>query len=56
MREMQRREQGLFVSGIQRCHEAIEHSERRAYCSLVRLGLSLVDTDHPPPFRGYATV
>jgi hypothetical protein len=44
MREMQRREQGLFVAGIQRRHEAVEYSERRAYGSLVRLGLSSVDS------------
>ena len=37
MREMQRREQGGFVTGIQRCHEAVEYSERRAHRSLIRL-------------------
>jgi len=42
MRKMQRREQGWFVAGIQRRHEAVEYSERRAYRSLISLGLSLV--------------
>jgi hypothetical protein len=52
MREMQGREQGRFVAGIQRRHEAVEYSERRAYRNLVRLGLSLVDSDGPSPPAG----
>jgi len=28
MREMQRREQGCLVAGIQRCHKSIENRER----------------------------
>ena len=43
MREVQCREQGWLVAAIQRGHEAVEYSERRAYGSLVGLGLSLVD-------------
>jgi hypothetical protein len=43
MREMQCREQGRLVAGIECGHEAVEHSECCAYCSLVGLGLSLVD-------------
>src|ERR1700737_481304 len=49
MRKMQCREQGGFVAGIQRRHEAVEYSERRAYRSLIRLDLSLVDTDGASP-------
>src|SRR6267378_2833923 len=49
MREMQCREQGRFVAGIQRRHEAVEHGECRGYRGLVRLGLSLVDTDGLSP-------
>ena len=49
MREMQRREQGRFVAGIQRRHEAVEYRERRVYRSLVGPGLSLVDGDNRSP-------
>jgi hypothetical protein len=42
---MQCREQGGFVADIQRPHEAVEYSERRACRSLMRLSLSLVDPD-----------
>jgi hypothetical protein len=46
---MQCREQGRFVAGIQRRRKAVEYGERRAYRSLVKLGMSLVDTDDPSP-------
>jgi hypothetical protein len=49
MREMQRREQGWLIAGIQRRHKAIENRERLGYRRLVRLGLSLVDCDCPSP-------
>jgi hypothetical protein len=55
MREMQCREQGRFVTGIQRRHEAVDYGERRAYRSLIRLGLNLVDTDGPSPSGGHFT-
>jgi len=43
MREMQRREEGRLVTGIQRHHETVEHGERRLHRRLIRSGLSLVD-------------
>jgi hypothetical protein len=49
MREMQRREQGRFVAGIQRRHEAVEYDERRTYRGLIGPGLSLVDGDNRSP-------
>jgi len=53
MREMQPREQGWLIAGIQRCHKAIENRERLGYRRRVRLGLSLVDRDRPSPLGGY---
>src|SRR5262245_26136589 len=44
MREMQRREQGRLVAGVQRLRKSFEHSERLGDRGLVRLGLSLVDS------------
>jgi len=46
---VQQAKQGRFVAGIQRRHEAVEHGECRGYRGLVRLGLSLVDTDGLSP-------
>jgi hypothetical protein len=45
MREMQCLQQSRFVAGIQYRHEAVEYRECCAYRSLIRLGLSLVDSD-----------
>src|ERR1700724_3647917 len=45
MREMQCLQQSRFVAGIQCRHEAVEYRECCAYRSLIRLGLSLVDSD-----------
>ena len=53
MREMQRREQDWLITGIQRCHKAIENRERLGYRRLVRLGLSLVDRDRPSSLGEY---
>src|SRR5437016_6024321 len=53
MREMQCREQGRFVAGIQRCHKVVEDSERRAYRRLIGLGLSSVDSDRPSGAAGH---
>ena len=36
MREMQRREEGRLVTGIQRHHETVEHGERCLHRSLIR--------------------
>jgi hypothetical protein len=55
MRKMECREQGRFVAGIQCRHEAVEYSERCAYRRLIRLGLSLVDTDGPSAPDGHFT-
>ena len=43
MREMQRRQQGRFVAGIQCRHKAVEHDQRRVDRCIIGLGLSLVD-------------
>ena len=53
MREMQRREQGRLVAGVQRLYKAVEHCECLVDRRLVRLGLSLVDSDRPSPLGGY---
>ncbi|MBV8334870.1 MAG: hypothetical protein JO358_05370 [Alphaproteobacteria bacterium] len=43
MGEMQGRKQSRLIAGVQRCHEAVEHCERRAYRSLVGVGLRPVE-------------
>jgi hypothetical protein len=45
MGEMQCREQGRFVAGIERRHETVEYRERRVYCRPIRPRLGLVDGD-----------